>query len=86
MRADVPRCDVRVAGNGRSGTFPGDAHYWANSGVLAMTALVEKIVQKFTEAPIEATVSSFVAGVIESTAARLARFEPTAQAGEDEVA
>ncbi|MET0968072.1 MAG: hypothetical protein ABWY18_02620 [Tardiphaga sp.] len=41
-----------------------------------MTALVERIVQKIAEsAPIEATVSSFVAGVLESTANRLARFE-----------
>ena len=52
-----------------------------------MTALVELIVQKFTEAaPIEATVSSFVSGVLENTAAKLARFEPPEQAGEEEVA
>lgn len=51
-----------------------------------MTALVEKIVQKFTEAPIEATFSSFVSGVIESTAIRLGRFESIAQADKEDVA
>ena len=54
-----------------------------------MTALVERIVQKITEAaPIETTVSNFVAGVLENTAARLARFEPSEDAadGEEEVA
>jgi hypothetical protein len=46
-----------------------------------MTALVEKMVQRFTEAtPIEAKVSRFVAGVIENTASKLARFEPGPQA------
>ncbi len=47
-----------------------------------MTALVEMIVQKFTEAaPIETTMSNFVAGVLENTAAKLARFEQGAEAG-----
>jgi hypothetical protein len=42
-----------------------------------MTAFVERIVQKIAEAaPIETTVSNFVAGVLENTAAKLARFEP----------
>jgi hypothetical protein len=41
-----------------------------------MTALVERIVQRIAEsAPIETTVSNFVAGVLENTANRLARFE-----------
>jgi hypothetical protein len=44
--------------------------------VQAMTAFVELIVQKFTEAaPIENTMSNIVAGVLENTAAKLARFE-----------
>ncbi len=52
-----------------------------------MTALVEKIVQKITEAaPIENTVSNLVAGVLENTAAKLARFEPRDEAGEEETA
>ena len=52
-----------------------------------MTEILEKIVQRFTEAaPIQATVSSFVAGVIENTAVKLSRFEPAAQTGEGEVA
>lgn len=47
-----------------------------------MTALVERIVQRIAEsAPIESTVSNFVAGVLENTANRLARFETQ---GEDE--
>ncbi len=50
-----------------------------------MTALVERIIQKITEAaPIESTVSNFVAGVLENTAAKLARFEPSDEAGEAE--
>jgi hypothetical protein len=41
-----------------------------------MTALVELIVQKIADAaPIENTVSNFVAGVLENTASKLARFE-----------
>ena len=52
-----------------------------------MTALVERIVQKITEAaPIETTVSNFVAGVLENTAAKLARFEPDEDAGGEEEA
>ncbi|MDB5616023.1 hypothetical protein [Tardiphaga sp.] len=52
-----------------------------------MTALVERIVQKLTEAaPIENTVSNFVAGVLENTAAKLAWFEPSDEAGDEEVA
>lgn len=42
-----------------------------------MTALVERIVQKFTEvAPIESAVSVFVAGVLENTATRLSGGAP----------
>jgi hypothetical protein len=53
-----------------------------------MTAFVEAIVQKFTEAaPIETTMSNIVAGVLESTAAKLARFErddePRQEPGEE---
>jgi hypothetical protein len=52
-----------------------------------MTVLVEMIVQKLTEAaPIEATVSNFVAGVLENTAAKLARFEPEEIGGKEETA
>jgi hypothetical protein len=52
-----------------------------------MTALVEKLVQRWTEAtPMEAKVSSFVAGVIENSAAKLARFEPASQLGEEDAA
>lgn len=52
-----------------------------------MTAIVEKIVQRFTEAtPIETKVSGFVAGVIENTAAKLARFEPRPRSGNEEAA
>jgi len=55
-----------------------------------MTALVERIIQKFTEAaPIETTVSRYVAGSLENLAARLARFEPDesdAAGGEQEAA
>ena len=52
-----------------------------------MTEIVEKIVQRFTEAtPIEAKVSGFISRVLENTAAKLARFEPQAQAGEEEAA
>jgi hypothetical protein len=55
-----------------------------------MTALVERIVQKIAEsAPIETTVSNIVAGVLESTANRLARFETPAddqEAASEEVA
>jgi len=41
-----------------------------------MTAFVERIVQKFTEAaPIESAVSNIVAGVLENTATRLSRGE-----------
>ena len=47
-----------------------------------MTALVELIVQKIADAaPIETTVSNFVAGVLENTASKLARFEPTEEEG-----
>jgi hypothetical protein len=52
-----------------------------------MTEIVEKIVQRFTEAaPIEATVSSFVSQVLENTAAKLARFESAAHVSEEEAA
>ena len=52
-----------------------------------MTAFVELIVQKFTEAaPIENTMSNFVAGVLENTAAKLSRFETRGEAGEEEAA
>jgi len=41
-----------------------------------MTAFVERIVQKFTEAaPIENAVSTIVAGVLENTATKLSRGE-----------
>ena len=49
-----------------------------------MTAFVELIVQKFTEAaPLETTVSNFVAGVLENTATKLSRFETSDEAGEE---
>lgn len=52
-----------------------------------MTEIVEKLVQRFTEAaPIEATVSSLVSRALENTAARLARFEPAGQPGKEEAA
>ena len=52
-----------------------------------MTEIVEKIVQRFTEAtPIEAKVSSFVSRVLENTAAKLARFEPAAQVVKEDAA
>ena len=52
-----------------------------------MTAFVELIVQKFTEAaPIETTMSTLVANVLESTAAKLARFETSDESGEQEAA
>ncbi len=42
-----------------------------------MTAFVERIVQKFTEAaPIESAVSTIVAGVLENTATKLSGGEP----------
>ena len=41
-----------------------------------MTAFVELIVQKFTEAaPVESTFSNFVAGLLENTANRIARID-----------
>jgi len=41
-----------------------------------MTAFVELIVQKFTEAaPVESTFSNFVAGLLENTANRIARVD-----------
>lgn len=44
-----------------------------------MTALIELVVQKIADAaPIENTVSNFVAGVLENTANKLARFEAPA--------
>ena len=52
-----------------------------------MTEIVEKIVQRFTEAaPIEATVSSLVTRVLENTAAKLARFEPSVSSENEEAA
>jgi hypothetical protein len=52
-----------------------------------MTALVELIVRKIADAaPIESTVSNFVAGVLENTAGKLARFEACDEASEQEVA
>jgi hypothetical protein len=43
-----------------------------------MDAFVEMIVQKIADvAPIENTLSDLVAGVLENTAAKLARFETT---------
>ena len=53
-----------------------------------MTALVERIVQKIVDAaPIETTMSNFVAGVLENTANKLARFEPSDELdGEEETA
>ena len=52
-----------------------------------MTAWVDLFVRKFGAAtPIETTISNFVAGVIEKTANRLARFEPDAAAVEQEAA
>lgn len=51
-----------------------------------MTALVEKIVQKFTEAPVEATLSDFVSSLIENTAVRLSRFAPETQSDQEEAA
>lgn len=51
-----------------------------------MTAFVERLVQKIADsAPIETTVSNIVAGVLESTAARLARYEPSADNEDAEV-
>ena len=48
-----------------------------------MTAFVELIVQKIADAaPIESKVSDFVANVLESTANKLARLEPSND-GED---
>jgi hypothetical protein len=48
-----------------------------------MTAFVELIVQKIAEAaPIENTVSDFVAGVLENTANRLARFGTAPESGD----
>lgn len=42
-----------------------------------MTAFVERIVQRISEAaPFESAVSHLVAGVLENTAARLSRDEP----------
>lgn len=42
-----------------------------------MTAFVERIVQRISEtAPFESAVSHLVAGVLETTAARLSRGEP----------
>jgi len=44
---------------------------------LDMTAFVERIVQRISEAaPFESAVSHLVAGVLENTAARLSRDEP----------
>jgi hypothetical protein len=45
-----------------------------------MAALIEMIVQKIADvAPIEDKVSNFVAGVLENTANKLARFETPAE-------
>jgi hypothetical protein len=53
---------------------------------LEMTAFIERVVQKFTEAaPIETAVSSIVAGVLENTATRLSRGE-VVEAREDQPA
>jgi hypothetical protein len=52
-----------------------------------MTAWVDLLARKFGAAtPIETKVSNFVAGVLEKTANRLARFEPDAAAVEQEAA
>jgi hypothetical protein len=54
---------------------------------IRMIALVELIVQKIADAaPIETTVSNFVAGVLENTANKLARFETSEESGEEEAA
>lgn len=56
-------------------------------GNFELTAWVDLFVRKFGAAtPIETTVSNFVAGVIEKTANRLARFEPDVAAVEQEAA
>jgi hypothetical protein len=51
-----------------------------------MPAFVEIIVQKIAEvAPIENSVSDFVAGVLENTANKLSRFEQRSDDGETTV-
>ena len=48
-----------------------------------MPAFVEMIVQKIAEAaPIENSVSDFIAGVLENTANKLSRFEQRPEDGE----